>query len=110
MERKIYDLIKCLIQHIDQIQNDLKDLSFEDFERSNLLIKATSFSLIQMGEILNDLEDELITKHPDLPWKKGKEIRNMLVNDFENTKALTIYLTATQDIEIIKNAFSNLIK
>ena len=66
MERKLCNRIKYLIQHIELIQNDLKSLSFEDFEHSSLLTRATSFSLMQIGETLIKLEDELSIKYPDL--------------------------------------------
>ena len=59
MDNKVLIRINSLLDHIDEVINDLKNISFSDFEKSSLLQRATSFSISQIGEMMNRLEEKL---------------------------------------------------
>ena len=41
--------IDSLLEHIDLVLNDTNGLSADDIEKSNLLLRATCFSVAQIG-------------------------------------------------------------
>ena len=45
----IYLRIGTIIKHIDSITSDLKDKNLEEFKKSDLYVRATCFSLMQIG-------------------------------------------------------------
>lgn len=105
MDKKTVQRINSLLHRIEEIQNDFRDVSYEEFASSSLLIRGTSFSIAQIGEILGKLEPVLKDKYPNIPWRYAKSMRNLIVHDYDNAKEAIIYQTAKNDIGIIKEIF-----
>lgn len=55
--------IDSLLEHIDLIFGDTNGLTIEELKKSNLLLRATCFSLAQVGEMMNQLEKALSPKY-----------------------------------------------
>ena len=49
MDEVLLHRIDLLLKHCDEIKNDVKDKTFEDFSSSNMQIRATCFSIVQIG-------------------------------------------------------------
>lgn len=109
-DNKLEIRIISLLNHISYVQNDLNNVSFEEFKNSSLLQRATCFSIVQIGETMNKLEPILKNKYPDLPWIYARTMRNFIVHDYDNVDALEVYRTATIDLEELKMHISNIHK
>ena len=48
--------IDSLSEHIDLVLNDTEGLTVHQLDESSLLLRATCFSIAQIGEIMNQLE------------------------------------------------------
>lgn len=97
--------IDSLLEHIDLVLNDTNGLSADDIEKSNLLLRATCFSVAQIGEMMNQLEIELSTKYDQLPWVDARKMRNIIVHDYAGTDIEQIYSTIQYDLPSLKVAF-----
>ena len=58
--------VDFLLRQISLIQNDLANKTYEEFEKSDLLVRATAFSLMQIGEQMNKLEIVFKDRYPEL--------------------------------------------
>lgn len=96
--------INTILKHIETVESDLKGLSLEDFEKSDLLTRATCFSITQIGEQMIKIEDALKEKYPDMPWKYARNMRNLIVHVYNKVKAEVIYVTATEDMQNLKES------
>ena len=85
--------INSLLEHIDLVFNDTNGLSVSDIENSSLLLRATCFSVAQIGEMMNQLEKELLPKYDRLPWINARKMRNVIVHDYVGTDMGQIYYT-----------------
>ena len=94
-----------LIKHINLIQSDLKDKTIDDFKKSDLLVRATCFSLVQIGEQMNKLEDKYKQNYPDIPWSSARKMRNIIVHVYNKVDAEQVWSTAKQDLDELKNKF-----
>ena len=94
-----------LIKHINLIQSDLKDKTIDDFKKSDLLVRATCFSLVQIGEQMNKLEDKYRQNYPDVPWSSARKMRNIIVHVYNKIDAEQVWSTAKQDLDELKNKF-----
>lgn len=94
-----------LLRQIETIQNDLANISLEEFEKYDLLARATAFSLVQIGEQMNRLEESYRDLYPDLPWKDARDMRNVIVHVYSKVDASQVYMTATKDLEVLKKHF-----
>lgn len=97
--------IDSLLEHIDLVFNDTKGLSVSDIEKSNLLLRATCFSVAQIGEMMNQLEKELSPKYDQLPWIDARKMRNIIVHDYVGTDVEQVYSTIQYDLPSLKAAF-----
>lgn len=97
--------IDSLLEHIDLVFNDTNKLSINDIERSNLLLRATCFSVAQIGEMMNQLEKELSPKYDRLPWVDARKMRNIIVHDYVGTDVEQVYSTIQYDLPSLKEAF-----
>ena len=101
----IVQRIDNLLEHIDLVLNDTKEISFQDLDKSSLLLRATCFSISQIGEIMNHLEKELSNKYAHLPWTRARRMRNIIVHDYVGTDIQQVYSTIKLDLPILKDSF-----
>lgn len=86
--------IKSLLDLIAGVEKDLDGVSYNEFATNDVLLRATSFSILQKGEIMGKLEQQIGDLYPKLPWKVAKSMRNILAHDYENADSEIIYKTA----------------
>jgi len=63
-------LFEDIIESITKIQNYTKDLSFEDFAQSPLIIDAVVRNIQIVGEASKNVPVEKQNKFKDIPWQK----------------------------------------
>jgi uncharacterized protein with HEPN domain len=56
--------------------------------------------LLQIGEISNNLSDEFLTAHKDIPWKQVIGLRNRVVHGYGMLDKEVIWKTVNIDIPI----------
>lgn len=107
MAEKIIQRIDGILKQINRVQKELENVSFESFQQFDLLPEAISFSIAQVGERMNKLEELIGDKYPELPWKEARKMRNQIVHDYDAVNFKLVYFTATNDLPILKD---NLLK
>ena len=100
--------VEFLLKQIALIEKDLNNKKFEEFQKSDLLVRATSFSLMQIGEQMNKLEKIFRDRYPTLPWSDARDMRNIIVHVYSKIDALQVYDTAKKDLNELKEAFNNI--
>ena len=105
MDKLLLYRINSLLEHIDLVLNDTNGLNIEDIKKSNLLLRATCFSIAQIGEMMIQLEKALKDKYPDLPWLDARSMRNVIVHDYGGTDLEQVYSAIHNDLPNLKIAF-----
>ena len=105
MDEKILMKIYSILEHINQVLEDTKDVSLEELRESNLLLRATCFSIAQIGEMMNQLEKALAEKYWNLPWMPARKMRNIIVHDYGGTDVEQVYSTIRNDLPGLKTNF-----
>ena len=78
MDEKTILRIDSLLKHVDQVLADTNGITVDDLKKSNILIRATCFSIAQIGEMMNQLEKTLSEKYYNLPWLPARRMRNII--------------------------------
>lgn len=104
MDSKAILRLDSVVRHIDAIQNDLHGVSLEAFKENDLLLRATCFSVVQIGESMNKLETLFGEKYPNLPWRLSNRMRIFLVHDYDSVDAQIVYETVKDDLPVLKAA------
>ena len=105
MDNKVIQRIDGVLKSIDEVNEDIKGVSFDAFLGDRVLMNAVSFLLIQIGERMVKLEQLLKDKYPELPWQQARRMRNIIVHDYESTNPKIIFDTATNDLESLERWF-----
>ena len=105
MANDIISRVDFLLKHINLIKNDLNGKDCDEFGKSDLLVRATAFSLAQIGEQMNKLATYLQKDYPQVPWSKAIGMRNIIVHVYNNVDAQQIYSTATKNLGELEQLF-----
>ena len=109
MDEKILMRSHSILEHINQVLEDTEGVSLEELRESNLLLRATCFSIAQIGETMNQLEKTLAEKYWNLPWMPARKMRNIIVHDYGGTDVEQVYSTIHNDLPFLKTSFSTII-
>ncbi|ADO83419.1 HepT-like ribonuclease domain-containing protein [Ilyobacter polytropus] len=101
MSRKWKLRVEDALQSIYYIQEDTKNMTYEDFEDNRLVRQAVERNLEIIGEALNRIPDDIQNKYPKIPWREIIGVRNFVIHQ---------YFQVSQDIEwdIITNDLEGL--
>ena len=105
MDNLLIYRIDSLLEHIDLVLSDTNGLCAKDIKKSSMLLRATCFSISQIGEMMIQLERSLGDKYPDLPWFDARTMRNVIVHDYGGTDIEQVYSTIHNDLPGLKTAF-----
>ena len=105
MDSKILLRIDSVLKHIDLVLDDVRNLTAEEIESNSVLLRATCFSVSQIGEIMNKLEKDLKDKYPNLPWLPARNMRNLIIHDYDSADVAQIYSTIHKDLPELKEKF-----
>ena len=105
MDDIVFYRIDSLLEHIDLVLNDTEGISMEELAKSSLLLRATCFSIAQIGERMVQLEKTLSKKYTDLPWIDARGMRNIIVHDYGKADVEQVYKTIHNDLPGLKTKF-----
>ena len=105
MDKLIIDRIDLLLEHIDLVLHDTDGLSIEEIVKNNVLLRATCFSVSQIGEMMIQLEEKLFDHYPELPWSRARGMRNIIVHDYGGTDIKMVYSVIRNDLPELKIDF-----
>lgn len=100
--------IESVITHINLILEDLKETLLEDFQKSDLFVRATCFSMMQIGEQLTKLESLFAKDYPNIPWKEAIKLRTLIVHVYNKVDSEEIYKIAKNDLPNLKVAIESI--
>ncbi len=102
MAEKIIQRIDGILKTIQRVQDEIGTISIDKFQENELLQEAISFSISQIGERMNKLEELLGEKYPNIPWKQARKMRNIIIHDYDHVDFEKVYLTASNDLPLLK--------
>ena len=64
--------------------------------------RAVCMTLINIGELVKNLSDELRSAHPHVPWRAISGLRDITAHKYQTLRMEDVWLTATRDIPQLK--------
>ena len=64
------------------VARDGQDLSMEQLASSDPRRNSVMFSLIVIGEAVNQLSSALTSRHPLIPWRRVVDLRNLVAHRY----------------------------
>ena len=71
MQHRDKVVLQKIISEIDVGMQMLGDNSLAAFLQNEMLKRAIGMTVINIGELIKNVTDEMRARHPDVPWKQG---------------------------------------
>lgn len=94
--------LKHIVEYAENIEKMISNISFEQFEKDNILYFAVMKNVEVVGEAAYMLSKEFIVSHPELPWQQIIGMRHVLVHGYATVSKQKLWNTAKNDIPPLK--------
>jgi uncharacterized protein with HEPN domain len=71
-----------ILELIEQIERQTGGLTRETFLRDPDVQDATAYRLLAIGEAAKDLDEDLKSRYPHIPWRQILGLRNILAHEY----------------------------
>ena len=105
MNDKDQKVLEKIGQHIDSILRYCKDCeNLEDFQNDTMLVEATVFNLMQIGELAKEeLGDPAKAMIKTIPWHQLYGMRNRIVHGYSGINLKIVWDTVQEDIPKLRD-------
>lgn len=110
MKNKDVQIIKKMIGYCEDIEK-LMDNFGKDFEKyqSDIAFQySCNMCIIQIGELVGRLSEEVQQEYSDIPWHAIKGMRNLHAHDYENVDLEIVWNTLIEEVPELKNSLIEL--
>jgi len=90
--------LQDMVDAIEKIQTYTSGMTFEQFAENELVVDAVLMKFTIIGEATANLPPELQSKYPEVPWRKIREMRNVLVHVYFKISRRIVWSTLTTDL------------
>ncbi|HVM71453.1 MAG TPA: DUF86 domain-containing protein [Anaerolineales bacterium] len=98
----IYDAIARIESYVNKVDKST-------FLSNTMMQDAVVRQLEIIGEAARNISDDLIEKHPELPWFEMRAIRNKIVHDYLEVNTEIIWDTVKNDLPSLKPLIAKLL-
>lgn len=78
-------------------------LSYEKFAASSVYKNSVCLCLMQIGELAARLSDGFKEKHPEIPWREIRGMRNIVAHEYGSIDIDTVWETVQNDMDMLKD-------
>jgi len=94
--------LKHILDSINQIEEYIEGLGFEDFVTSKLVQDGVVRQLEIIGEATKHLSPELREKYPKTPWEDIAGMRDKLIHHYFGVDLEVVWDTVEKDLPALK--------
>jgi uncharacterized protein with HEPN domain len=102
MKKDFRIYVNQILEAICEIEEFTKNLTYEDFLRNKMAIKAVSMNLILIGENVKQVPAEIKQKHRQIPWTRMKSARNFVAHEYPKIEFKEMRDTAKFELPLIR--------
>ena len=102
MTRSFKLYLKDISNAIKEVEEFMSGLSFDDFSKNTLAIRAVTMDFIIIGEAAKHLPAEIRKSYSQIPWTKIVGMKNILTHDYPATDTEILWKTAKKRLPELK--------
>ncbi len=95
---------------MNDIENFVKGMTFEQFEKDRKTLNAVVRSLEIIGEASKNLPAAMRAKYSNVPWKRIIGMRDKVIHGYFGVNVKTLWDTAKDDLPPLKQLVQNMIQ
>lgn len=109
MERDYLDYLQDIIDSITDIENFIKEMNFNAFEKDKKTVNAVVRSLEVIGEAVKKIPVDVKRKNIDIPWKNIAGMRDKLIHEYFGVDEEIVWKMASEELPPLKNLFQEIL-
>ena len=91
-----------ILDQVDSILADTKDVEWPEFRDNGLLHDAVMFRIGIIGEAVGKLPDEMKDRYPEVPWLQIRAMRNVLTHVYYHIQLPKVWAVIEQELEPLR--------
>lgn len=95
-------ILQKVIAEIDIGIEILGQASLQNFLLDEKLKRAVGMTVINIGELVKNITDEMRVMHPEVPWKAVAGMRDIAAHKYQTLRMEDVYNTVKQDFFSLK--------
>ena len=104
MQRRDKIILQKILSEINIAFEMLGDTKQEAFLSDEKLKRAVGMTVINIGELVKNISDELREEHREVPWKAVAGMRDIAAHKYQTLRMEDVYNTVTMDFPELKQA------
>ena len=109
MERRDQVILQKVLNEINIAQEMMNGSTLEQFSQNELLKRAVSMTVINIGELVKNLSDSTRTAFPHIPWKAITGFRDIAAHKYQTLRMGDVYETVTVDFPLLKQQIEDIL-
>lgn len=110
MKRTYRDYILDILTSIQEIEEFVEGMNFEDFVEDRKTVNAVIRSLEVMGEAVKKIPSEIRKKYPEIPWKYIAGMRDKLIHEYHGVDLEIVWEVVEKEIPSLKPKFEKILE
>ena len=104
-------ILQKIVLYCQRIADNLERYhqDFSAFEQDYLFQDACCMCVVQIGELVSQLSDEIKSQNKAIPWRIIKDTRNFYVHAYGTIDIPSVWDTLENDIPALKTACENIL-
>lgn len=104
-------ILQKIIIYCQRVKDNLERYhhDFSAFEQDNLFQDACCMCVVQIGELVSQLSDEVKSQNTSIPWRIIKDTRNFYVHAYGAIDVPSVWNTLENDIPALRCACESIL-
>lgn len=99
-----------ILEAIEEIENFVGTLTYDNFESNSLVRSATERQLITIGEASLHLSEEIKEKYDEIDWRGIKGFRNIMTHEYFGISVKMVWVVVINELPKLKIVAEKIIK
>ena len=87
----------------------LGDNSLAAFLQNEMLKRAIGMTVINIGELIKNVTDEMRARHPEVPWKQVAGFRDITAHKYQTLRMEDVYQVVVEDFPSLKEQLKKIL-
>jgi len=110
MDEQTAAIITKIVYRANRIVRYVSNCTLEMFLADELLQDGVCMNLLNMGELVKQLPQDIRQQYSDIPWKKMAGLRDVTAHGYDSLRMNDIWETATKDVPILIGKIEEIIR
>ena len=110
MNNRDLQICEKILSEIAVARDMLNGVSAEDFVCDERTVRAVCMTLINIGELVKNLTQELKDAHKEIPWRAISGMRDITAHKYQTLHKEDVYSTCTDDLPVFEKQLIGLLQ